>query len=55
MTLLADESVIVAGHTRGDWGDVGAHSGAEDFAALKLAANGTLLWKWQVQSLMRFY
>lgn len=52
--MLADESVVVVGHTRGDWSEAGVHAGAEDFAALKLAANGTLLWKWQVGYLLKF-
>lgn len=41
-----DGSVVVAGLTHGNWG--AANLGSGDFAAFKLDANGTLLWKWQV-------
>ncbi|CAN0237901.1 unnamed protein product, partial [Scytosiphon promiscuus] len=47
MTMLSDSSVVVAGHTRGDYGDVGVHAGAEDFAALRVLSDGSVLWKWQ--------
>lgn len=45
--LVGDnESVIIAGHTKGDWDMVNAGGG--DFAAVKLDAHGTYVWSWQV-------
>ena len=41
-----DASVVVVGGTGGDWN--APNMGGWDFAAFKLDANGTLLWKWQV-------
>lgn len=41
-----DGSFILAGYTSGNWD--GTNSGDEDFAALKLDADGTVRWKWQV-------
>lgn len=43
----ADGTVIVGGWTFGDWG--GALAGVQDPIAVKLAANGTLLWRYQVR------
>lgn len=42
-----DGSVVLAGYTCGEWsGDL---TGEEcDFAAVKLDANGTEVWRWQV-------
>ena len=37
---------VLAGTTRGDWG--GPNAGDVDFAALKLDADGNVIWKWQV-------
>lgn len=46
-TMAADgSSVFFGGYTTGDW--YGTNAGAEDFAALQLDADGTVLWKWQV-------
>lgn len=45
--MADDGSVVLAGSTTGDW--VGVNNGDHDLAALKLDANGTLLWKWQVR------
>lgn len=42
-----DNSVVMAGYTYGDWNATNA--GSRDFAACKLDADGTLLWKWQVK------
>ena len=44
-----DGSVVLAGHTYGNWTD-GAHGGEEDadFAAVKLDVDGNELWRWQV-------
>lgn len=42
----ADDSVVLAGHTEGNW--AGDNRGSYDFAAVKLAASGTELWRWQV-------
>lgn len=41
-----DGSVVLAGSTAGNWDIV--NRGYEDFAAVKLDANGTVLWHWQV-------
>ncbi|CAN0536546.1 unnamed protein product, partial [Laminaria digitata] len=40
-----DGSVVLAGTTWGSWG--GASAGRSDFAAVKLAADGAVLWRWQ--------
>ena len=37
---------VLAGITYGDWN--GANAGDRDFAALKLDADGNVIWKWQV-------
>ena len=39
-------SVILVGSTWGDWEK--SNQGGEDFAAVKLHTNGSILWKWQV-------
>lgn len=42
-----DGSVVLAGYTHGEWS--GELTGEEsDFAAVKLDANGTEVWRWQV-------
>ena len=38
--------MILAGRTEGDWD--GTSAGDLDFCAIKLAADGTELWRWQV-------
>lgn len=41
-----DDCVVFAGATFGSWGaDI---AGGQDFAAGKIASNGSLLWTWQV-------
>lgn len=45
--MLADGSVVLAGSTSGDW--QGNNLGKSDFAAVKLDADGNLLWKWQAR------
>lgn len=40
-------SVVVAGNTYGNWSGVNAGSG--DWAAVKLDADGAVLWQWQVK------
>ena len=37
---------VLAGSTSGDWN--GSNVGDRDFAALKLDADGNVIWKWQV-------
>lgn len=44
--MTEDGSTILAGSTHGVW-NVG-NQGGLDFAACKLDADGTVLWKWQV-------
>lgn len=39
-------SVYLIGNTRGNWS--GVNKGARDFAVVKLHANGSELWRWQV-------
>ena len=46
VALTKDGSAILAGSTSGVWGE--ASIGLDDFAALKLDAEGELLWTWQV-------
>ena len=41
-----DGSVLLAGYTWGDWN--GTNAGGRDFAACQLDANGTEIWRWQV-------
>lgn len=41
-----DGSVVLAGYTDGAFS--GGSKGAEDFAAVKLSADGEELWRWQV-------
>lgn len=43
-----DGDVFVAGDTNGNWSGVSA--GDRDFALCKLDANGTEIWRWQVNS-----
>lgn len=42
-----DGSVVLVGHTCGTW--VTTDAGLCDAAAVKLDANGTVVWTWQVQ------
>ena len=37
---------VLAGSTYGDWN--GSNAGNSDFAAVKLDADGNVIWKWQV-------
>lgn len=48
-TMGLDGSVVLAGYTAGDW--AAENQGGNDFAAVKLDADGTLLWQWQVTQL----
>lgn len=50
-TAFDDGSVIIAGHTEGDWD--GANNGGSDFAVVKLNALGLEEWRWQVCSNIR--
>lgn len=43
---MGDGSVVLAGNTDGDWGEV-THS-ETDFAAVKIDDHGDVLWTWQV-------
>ncbi|CAM9975026.1 unnamed protein product, partial [Scytosiphon promiscuus] len=45
MTMAEDGSVVVVGYTYGDWD--GVNAGGADFAALRLDANGTEIWRYQ--------
>ena len=40
-------SVILVGTTYGNWSET--NQGGGDFAAVKLDANGSVLWRWQVR------
>ena len=44
--IAEDGSILVALETNGDWD--GDNVGGDDFAAVKLDANGTEIWRWQV-------
>ena len=44
--IAEDGSILVAFRTDGDWD--GVNVGRDDFAAVKLDANGTEIWRWQV-------
>ena len=48
VAMANDGSVILAGYTEGDLGEVNA--GSSDFVAVKLDASGELVWVWQVGS-----
>ena len=37
---------MLAGHTTGNWS--GVNAGEPDFAACELDANGSEVWRWQV-------
>jgi len=39
-------STVLAGYTSGSWGST--NNGSSDFAAVKLDADGTVEWEWQV-------
>lgn len=41
-----NDTIVIAGYTDGDWAEGSA--GGEDFAAVKIANDGTTLWRWQV-------
>ncbi|CAN0483185.1 unnamed protein product, partial [Scytosiphon promiscuus] len=43
--MAEDGSVVVVGYTYGDWD--GVNAGGADFAALRLDANGTEIWRYQ--------
>lgn len=45
--MADDGSVILGGATYGGW--VGTNAGGDDFVAVKLSANGTEEWRWQVR------
>lgn len=47
VTVTSDGSAVLAGFTGGDW-RASSHIGYLDFAAVKLAFNGSVIWKWQV-------
>lgn len=48
-----DGSVVLVGNAGGEWSGIDAGGGA-DFAAVKLDADGTELWRWQVRRHMFF-
>lgn len=43
----SDGSIVMAGETEGDWAEENPYDVV--LAAVKLAANGTELWRWQVR------
>lgn len=51
--IADDGSVICGGDTYGAW--VGTNAGTWDFVAVKLSANGTEEWRWQVRNLRWFW
>lgn len=46
VAALNGGSVVLAGYSEGDWD--GVSSGGQDFAAVELDSDGTVLWRWQV-------
>lgn len=46
MIIGANDAAVLAGRAGGDW--IGENKGEDDFVAVKLSANGTELWRWQV-------
>ena len=48
MAMSDDGSVVLVGYTYGSWSTTNA--GYYDCVAIKLNANGTMLWTWQVNS-----
>ena len=49
MAIAGDDgSVVLAGWTFGDW--CRTSLGFADFAAIKLDANGSVIWRWQVHT-----
>lgn len=44
-TTTSDGFIVLAGNTAGDWS--GTNAGARDFAAVKLAPDGSESWRWQ--------
>lgn len=45
--IADDGTVVLAGDTRGDW--AATNAGGDDFAAMKLSADGVEQWRWQVR------
>lgn len=43
----SDGSIVLAGHTLGDWDGVN-EGGEGDFIAVKIDTDGRELWRWQV-------
>lgn len=52
---LDDNSFVLTGFVRGSWHDETGDSDVTDFAAVKLAANGSVVWRWQVRNSMLSY
>lgn len=48
MLVGDDDSVVLAGHTEGEWSTTSA--GYFDFAAVKVDADGEEVWRWQVSA-----
>lgn len=46
VAAVGDGSVVMAGSTEGSWNE--DNEGGDDFAAVKLDSNGSVVWKWQV-------
>lgn len=46
--ILGDDSVVITGYTEGDWAQTNA--GGSDFCAVRLSADGTEVWRWQVRT-----
>lgn len=51
--ITDDGAVILAGDTAGDW--AGTNAGEDDFAAVKLSADGVEEWRWQVRCHLFFF
>lgn len=47
----SDGSTVLVGHSKGDWN--GTNAGDYDFVALKVDAQGEIIWKWQVKTIKR--
>lgn len=49
VTPTGDGSVVLSGHTLGAFADE-TYAGGADFVAVKLDADGAVLWTWQVRA-----
>lgn len=49
--VKADGTVLLGGHTEGDWN--GLNAGGRDFALVELNRSGDEMWRWQVTNTRR--